>query len=46
MVKQYAVMAAGCLAIGVLVIGCTPSADLSTTSAAADEYVLSVPGMH
>jgi hypothetical protein len=45
MVKKYAVMAAGCMAIGVLAIGCKPPADLSTTSAAPDEYVLSVPGM-
>jgi hypothetical protein len=45
MAKQYAVVAAG-LMIGVLVVGCTPPADLSTTSAAPDEYVISVPGMH
>jgi hypothetical protein len=46
MVNKYAAMAAGCLAIGVLAIGCTPPADLTTTSAAPDEYVISVPGMH
>lgn len=46
MLKQRVGIAIGCLAIGILPVGCTPPADLSTTSAAPDEYVISVPGMH
>ena len=38
--------ATGILLIGLMTLGCTPPADLSTTSALPDEYVVSVPGMH
>jgi len=46
MINRHITWTPGILFVGFLTLGCTPPADLSTNSAAPDEYVVSVPGMH